>query len=563
MKANEIINILGNLEGASYQKVLIDGRWGIGKTEYVNQFIQKYTNGCVVSLFGKKDINSIIEEIYFYLIDNYDKDKKIKKKSLQAFKKVFSGSKLSFPFVTLTVPLIEDVHKTLQKELVQKESFLIVLDDFERKQDELSIKEVLGLVDSLSKIDNIKIVLVAATNQFEGDNKIIFTTYKEKAIERTYHIHKYADDAPQNILGEEIWGILRNYAGDLDNLRTFEKTKLFIKEVLQELGDVFTDKFTKADVYRMCFASIYFHVECKGKLELIHAGDFEEKLTYEYYKSNPLEYLLQYFLKNSLDNLLSKEIFNHLEKWYKTGEYSKESIFGIIHYINTHEEKAHNFYSSQEEIIQFINQTELYIKNLTGNESLADIIYNLSNALDWCDGFSMEFGLKTEEILEAIKVNISNEVDITQSAFHNLDHQFHFEKEKMSSIINIINLTLLSEYFKQLLTKIKEFISHSAYDNIAYLRTFSQSIFSVDDKEIREEILNDIRSHNFYFPIPSGKITKEQWYWCHQINTIIKDIDRHWNEQGFYDEFMSYANNSAIENLDKMLQIRLKNLFKD
>ncbi|MGR5968275.1 hypothetical protein ACT7C1_08395 [Bacillus paranthracis] len=41
MKANEIINVLNLFKDSSYQKVLIRGNWGIGKTEYVSKFIKK------------------------------------------------------------------------------------------------------------------------------------------------------------------------------------------------------------------------------------------------------------------------------------------------------------------------------------------------------------------------------------------------------------------------------------------------------------------------------------------------------------------------------------------
>ncbi|MCP1491949.1 hypothetical protein J2Y73_001980 [Peribacillus frigoritolerans] len=71
MKANEIITVLNQFKDSSYyQKVLINGTWGIGKTKYVSDFKEGHPNACYVSLFGKKDIDSIIQEIYFRIIDN-------------------------------------------------------------------------------------------------------------------------------------------------------------------------------------------------------------------------------------------------------------------------------------------------------------------------------------------------------------------------------------------------------------------------------------------------------------------------------------------------------------
>lgn len=73
MKANEIIKILEQFKGSSYQKVLINGNWGIGKTKYISDFIKEHPNACYVSLFGKRDVNSIIQEIYFRIIENAPK----------------------------------------------------------------------------------------------------------------------------------------------------------------------------------------------------------------------------------------------------------------------------------------------------------------------------------------------------------------------------------------------------------------------------------------------------------------------------------------------------------
>ena len=201
MKANEIVSVLNDFKDSSYQKVLINGNWGIGKTKYVDDFIDIYSNTCKVSLFGKKDIDSIIQEIYFQTLENTPEDK------LKGFFRI-AGEKLKNitvgvkGFATVSIPLIRDLQKTLFKELGQKDTYIIIFDDLERKHDSLSIKEIFGLLNSLSNIKNIKTVLIAATNQLEDGNKKTFENYLEKAIDRIYTIDAFADEAPINILGE-------------------------------------------------------------------------------------------------------------------------------------------------------------------------------------------------------------------------------------------------------------------------------------------------------------------------------------------------------------------------
>jgi hypothetical protein len=254
MKADKIITVLNLFKESRYDKLLINGTWGIGKTKYVSDFLDQYSNACYISLFGKKDIESITKEIYFRIIE----DSPIKKHA-SILRDTMKNLDISLYGFSLSIPVIENIQKSLNKELGGKETFIILFDDLERKHNDLGIKEILGLLDSLSKIPNIKTVLIAAVDQLKDEDKDTFKDYREKAIDRTYTIDGYADEAPANILGEEEWSSLVKIAErfKFKNLRTFEKTSLFIKEVVDVLGkDIFSEKFTKDNLHKMCFATI-------------------------------------------------------------------------------------------------------------------------------------------------------------------------------------------------------------------------------------------------------------------------------------------------------------------
>lgn len=213
MKANEIVTVLNHFKDSSYQRVFIDGTWGIGKTKYVLDFKNAHSDACYVSLFGKKDIESIIQEIYFQIVESVPNGKF--KKYSRKLREVFNNVNIEFHGFTISVPLIEKLHSTLYKELGKKGTYIIIFDDLERKHHDLDIKEILGLIDSLAKIENIKTVLIAATDQLEKDEET-FKNYKEKAIDRTYTIEEYAEEAPVEILGEEIWKVIGIIAEELN-----------------------------------------------------------------------------------------------------------------------------------------------------------------------------------------------------------------------------------------------------------------------------------------------------------------------------------------------------------
>jgi len=567
MKANEIINVLNSLRDSSYQRVLINGRWGIGKTKYILDFKEEYSNVCYVSLFGKKDIDSIIQEIYIRIIENTPKG--TIKKNTSLLREKLESINVGFLGVSISIPIIEELQKTLHKELSQTDTYIIIFDDLERKHSNLGVEEVLGLLDSLSGIENIKTVLVAATDQLKDEDKKEFKNYKEKAIDRPYIINDYADEAPINILGEQIWNVIGKLAENFEfkNLRTFEKTNLFIQEVVQVLGeDVFTDKFTKDDVYRMCFATVFFKIEHKGEMKLLDTENNKRALMADYYtkeKSGKVEYLTSYILKNSLDNIKSKDVFHYIKVWYETGTSHKENLLKVINSINIYEEKPHNFYSSEQEILEVIDYSRNFIRNIKGTERIEDIVSNLTTAFIWCEILSVGFGISNEKIIEMIKKNILKSIDIEKNIFENqLDlRNVSIESDKAKKLVHSINRAIDKTYYNQLLKGIENNFTEGSYSNYSYIRRFTDEIHSIETKENRATILNSIEENSFYFPIPSGKITESQWNWCHLIVKLIANINQYWEIENYYDDFISTIYELDITKKDKMLQHRLKHLF--
>lgn len=567
VKANEIVNVLNLFKDSSYQKVLISGNWGIGKTRYVTDFIESHRDVCYISLFGKKDVNSIIQEIYYRLIEKA-KGGKVKK-FWNSIRGKLDTLDVSYFGISLSVPLIADLHNTLNKELGRKGTYIIIFDDLERKHDDLNVKEVLGLLDSLSKIENIKTVLIAATSQLDDGSKGDFENYQEKAIDRVYTIEYYADEAPVNILGDGVWDVIGTLVESLEfkNLRTFEKTNLFIKEVVQVLGEgTFTNKFTRDDLYRMCFATVFFNIEHKNELKLLNEKDTNFKATEATYSSEGgnVEYLCHYILKDSMDNIKSKSVFYHIKNWFETGTYSKETIIDSINFINNNEDNPINYFSSEQEIQEDIEYSRKYIRGLTGNEKMIDIISILSNATMWSRDLSIDFGISIDEILTLIKDNISNHIDLEKSNYENKIDSWRFtvQNKEFQNIITPINRAIDIEYYEQLLKRINECLINNSYNKYSYIQKLIQELPSIKDGSIRDSLVKDIKNQKFFFPIPSGKISKEQWYWCVLIEELIRNIEEVWGVEGYCNDFKTYCNNLECTKQDKMLQIRLKEILR-
>ena len=563
MNANKIIKVLHDFNNSNYNKIMINGSWGIGKTKYTLDFAENHGNTYYISLFGKKDIDSIFQEIYFRIVEKAPnrKTKKMIGKVLEKFNHI----DVSFYGVSLSIPLIENIYKKVSKELDNKNSCIIIFDDLERKHIDLDIREILGLVDTFSKIEKVKIILIASLENLEENDSIIFKAYKEKSIDRVYTIKEYAKEAPKEIMGNYSWNVLKTIVQEYSftNLRTFEKTKLFIEEVCKSIGeDIYTDKFTKSDLIKICFAIVFFKVEHNNEMRLLDEKDIIGK----HLTSNPSEviyYLYHYVLKNSLNNYMAQNLIIPIMVWFETGEYCKERIENEINLINNYDEKPYNFFSSEEEILQILKSSAESLKNLTGDENLVNIIIQLSITFGWCRAFNIDFEFSDEDILNLLHVNIYKHVDLDKTIYENkIDTwDISIEGDRISNLVNLINIVIEKEFMKKILIVIEEKFNEQMYIEHEIIDRINDSISQLNnDSNLKVYISDKIKEKKYFFPIPSGKIREETWFWCRKINMLIKNIENCYEIKDYYKEFQIFLGNISNNYKDKMLIHRLKNL---
>lgn len=316
----------------------------------------------------------------------------------------------------------------------------------------------------------------------------------------------------------------------------------------------------------MCFASVFFKIEHNGEMILLENKGENSGYLNAFYNSGEsgiIEYLYNFILKNSLDNVLSKNVFYPIKNWYESGSYSKEKILNLIESINNYEEEPKSFYSSEPELIEIIEHSREYIRNLKGTEQIENIISRLATSLFWCEVLSVDFGFNEEEILSLVSDNISNKIDIDKTIDENqIDSwSFNVESEEARNIINSINEALKVEYFYQIIKRIKDCFNERSYSNYHYLRKLTDSIVSTMDLPIKYSLSKSISDNQYFFPIPGGKISEDHWNWCHQIIKFVATINKYWDIKNYYDDFTAYLNSLEITQQDKLLQYRLTQLL--
>ncbi|MEV9615411.1 P-loop NTPase fold protein [Aliarcobacter butzleri] len=189
---SQFLNYYIGLSNPQYA-VFLKGKWGSGKTHFINKFVNKRTQNKIkfikISLFGLKDISEINYKILFNLI-NINEDTffnnsfSLVAKSLDSFGKKLNLSAKDIP--------IEKIINKLKYELI------FIFDDLERTN--MSLSDVLGYINNFVEHQSYKVILIANEEELEKTEK--YTQIKEKLIGKTFEFISDANSAYDTFLGE-------------------------------------------------------------------------------------------------------------------------------------------------------------------------------------------------------------------------------------------------------------------------------------------------------------------------------------------------------------------------
>lgn len=181
------------LNSATPEVMAIRGKWGVGKTYFWKKILReaqennliKLNKYAYVSLFG---INSL-EAMRFSMFEQViDKDLIGKEASIETFKSnaenlLKSLGRKSIHFFQ-GIPVVKNFGSAIDSiSFLSLQEVLLCIDDFERKGDKLSAKDVLGLVSILKEQKKCKVVLILNDESFEDKAKDDYKLFREKCID--------------------------------------------------------------------------------------------------------------------------------------------------------------------------------------------------------------------------------------------------------------------------------------------------------------------------------------------------------------------------------------------
>ena len=242
MKIEDICTILKDFltQNDSYTSILIDGKWGSGKTTQIRKSLNEIDSKDIiyVSLFGAKDVNELSS--CFNSVGKILKTiGNVASIGLSVIPVVGSG-------ITSSLSNVLDQHSGVKK--IKKDK-IFVFDDLERVDESMSLTSLLGFFNTLM-LNDCKVLCLSALDEIKDDKRREgFDRFVEKTFDRVYHIDESPDEIYARIFADTgATNISEVTEGFEDNIRLAKRTALLFKNADEKANAI---KDNKHDFYQI------------------------------------------------------------------------------------------------------------------------------------------------------------------------------------------------------------------------------------------------------------------------------------------------------------------------
>ncbi len=189
---NEIRRFLSSKQTLA---LCLRGKWGVGKTyTWDNLLAEAFKASTVqpkkysyVSLFGLETLSSVRKSIFEHTVgESYYSEKKPLESSFSSISERIAQVSSKWRGVVSKirgVPIIADYGGLMEIGFLDVKDQIVCFDDLERMSNDLSLKDVLGLISFLKEKKNCKVVLLLNDNALEGEDAEDFRTQLEKVVD--------------------------------------------------------------------------------------------------------------------------------------------------------------------------------------------------------------------------------------------------------------------------------------------------------------------------------------------------------------------------------------------
>ncbi|MFA6310991.1 MAG: P-loop NTPase fold protein [Sterolibacterium sp.] len=190
----QLIRLLGE---SDCNAIALSGKWGTGKTHLWNEVKdgssdEKVKRALYVSLFGLSSVDQVKRKLIETAIPGVESHGGL----FDGLKNLFKAGVKAASEHYKALAAISDLNLLLMAPVVLRGK-LIVIDDIERKHQNLGIDEVLGFIDEYSNQHGSRFVLVLNDDQLssKGDQEELWKTFREKVIDQEIKLTTSAEEA--------------------------------------------------------------------------------------------------------------------------------------------------------------------------------------------------------------------------------------------------------------------------------------------------------------------------------------------------------------------------------
>ena len=556
MKISDLKNKLDNELVNIYNVVLINGEWGIGKTFFLKKY-SKEKKYIYLSMFGIENLQELKRSLYFNLSKFNIFTYKVKK--------ILSGLGFDVFGFGITFPQLEiDLNNALKKIISKKKKLTIIIDDFERHRDSLTISDILGFISFLNSFEGINVIVVAAESKILSDSEN-FTTYinfKEKIIEKEYKIDNYSKDAVEAICSTLLVDDDKDKKKftekfeelEIRNLRTLNKTINFINSyyptnfkysLLSSEQRLILFYYSLIVVNEIVESTKVNYKQkdndsknVKKKEEDLSSTTINELMITKIFNTlNKEKYLIDDLAESDKDiirNLIGLYLYDeskYIDKLKKSlSLYSKEKETKDSKKLNTELKKdtiISLFYMSEDEIISYAkNFKEKFISKVDDDMDIFTFYNHMSELSYYLDKIHQRDIINCMEIANAIdsyvnKLNDCNKIYDLDDYFNNYNDG-SFNESYSSLVIEKINYKYFSILIENIRKNCKNYLQvKDDLDKLSYL--LNKKL--LNNNIMNNDIINNFLKDDLLLPNFDLSITQDDWRYSYKIVEIFSSID--------------------------------------
>lgn len=507
MNADRISEIVQTVEISPYRCILIDGKWGIGKTYEICKGKAHLNSSAMVSLFGVNNEKELFKQLFWKL----NSDGKEMSAAFNSVVNIGKGIASHYGFEKIVDPILSALPK--EKELVESyinkitQTTVFIFDDIERISPQFQLRDFLGIIENLLQNDKVRVILVANSEEFDNPQRLEYERYKEKVINKIYHVDSFSCEVDWKRFGVDE-AFAKSFIKDhgLTNLRTIKKANQFYLDVKGQIQFDISEAFDEALRY-VCFAIV---TESVDEIYL-------RKLRDEISCNNDNSYVLAHkkmLLKKSAYRIsasyLSKinigmELPEKLYEYYLNAEDIDHECLKSSMTILENAGEKHNFYKSDDELKQMLATLKPLFYEST---SVAAMLDKANVICIWMRILKMDIDAFLMDAEKLIKKQIKSEIERKE----NIDFShalFHLESKELKEVVDRISHEYPNMILENCISNLKYDIGEKNYESaIEYIRILDNNMYRIKKGNFLNDKLKTLLNEDF---LPLGSIEPTHW----------------------------------------------------